>query len=76
MRGWFVKFWGEYAGERALKTVAQTMLAMLTAAGAQTATGVQLGILSIDWITVLSVSLLAGIMSLLTSIVSQTSKKE
>lgn len=73
MREWLKNFWG-YAGERSLKTFAQTMLAMLSAAGAEKATGVHLGVLTIDWTTVLSVSGLAAIMSILTSIISKTSK--
>jgi hypothetical protein len=73
VKSWIRDFWG-YAGERALKTVAQTMLAMLSAAGAERTIGVHFGILTIDWTTVLSVSLLAGIMSILTSIVAKTSK--
>lgn len=73
MRNWLRDFWN-YAGERSLKTVAQTMLAMLSAAGAERTIGVHFGVLTIDWSTVLSVSLLAGIMSILTSIVAKTSK--
>lgn len=73
MKQWLKDFWG-YAGERSLKTVAQTMLAMLSAAGAERTIGVHFGVLTIDWSTVLSVSILAGIMSILTSIVAKTSK--
>lgn len=52
--------WWKAAGIRAAKTVAQTAVAML-------GTGM-VGILDIDWMNVLSVSLLAGIVSLLTSL--------
>lgn len=51
--------WIENAGIRALKTVAQTMCSMLIIG--QTLT-------EIDWLNVLSVSCLAGIISILTSI--------
>lgn len=53
------RYW-DYAGERAAKTVAQTALATI-GVGA-------VGILEVDWINVGSVSALAGIMSLLTSV--------
>lgn len=54
------KLWVKAALTRALKTIAQTALALI-------GTG-QVGILDVDWVGVLSVSLLAGIISLLTSI--------
>lgn len=63
----WIRFWA-YAGERALKTFGQAALALLIASGAEEI-GLPLGILDIDWQTVLSVSGLAAIMSLLTSIV-------
>ena len=50
-----------YSGERALKTVAQTAVAVITAS--QVA-----GIIEVSWLDVLSVSALAGVVSLLTSI--------
>ena len=75
MREWFKRYW-DYAAERALKTLAQTMLAMLSAAGAERTIGVHFGVLTIDWTTILSVSALAAIMSLLTSIVALTSKDD
>lgn len=50
----------EYATERAIKTVAQTALATIGIGAA--------GILDVDWINVLSVAALAGIMSLMTSV--------
>ena len=49
-----------YATERAIKTVAQTALATI-GVGA-------VGIFDVDWVNVLSVSALAGVMSLLTSV--------
>ena len=53
------RYW-DYAAERAAKTVAQTALATI-GVGA-------VGILEVDWVNVGSVSALAGIMSLLTSV--------
>lgn len=50
----------EYATERALKTWAQTALATIGIGAA--------GIVDVDWVNVLSVSTLALIMSLLTSV--------
>lgn len=55
-------FWN-YAGERALKTVAQAALAYL-------GTGT-VGLFEIDWAAMLSVSLGAGLLSILTSIVAK-----
>ena len=53
------RYW-EYAAERATKTLAQTALATI-GVGA-------VGILEVDWVNVGSVSALAGMMSLLTSV--------
>lgn len=53
------RYW-DYAAERAAKTLAQTALATI-GVGA-------VGILEVDWINVGSVSALAAIMSLLTSV--------
>ena len=61
----FKKYW-EYAGERAIKTVAQTALATI-GVGA-------VGIFDVDWLNVGSVSALAGIMSLLTSVLQYDRK--
>ena len=52
--------WAKAAGIRALKTVAQTALSMITIGAA---------LQDINWIAVASVSAVAGIYSLLTSIV-------
>ena len=51
--------WFKAAGIRAVKTVAQTAVAMLPAAATITA---------VDWVTVASTAALAGVVSLLTSL--------
>lgn len=51
----------EYAGERAIKTFAQTALASLAASQI-------IGILDVDWIQIFSVAGLAFVLSILTSI--------
>ena len=56
---YFVK-WLAAAGVRALKTVAQTAVGMLT--------GNMVGVMDVDWVAVASVATLAGIVSLLTSV--------
>ena len=55
-----MKNWIKAAGIRAIKTVAQTAVGMLS--------GDMLGIMDADWLAVLSVSAMAGVVSLLTSI--------
>lgn len=55
-----VKAYFDYAAERAVKTVAQTAIATIGVGVA--------GVFDVDWVNVLSVSALAGIMSLLTSV--------
>lgn len=55
-----VRMYFEYATERAVKTVAQTALATI-GVGA-------VGILDVDWANIASVAALAGVMSLLTSV--------
>ena len=57
-----LEFWS-YAGERAIKTVAQAALAFL-------GTG-SVGLFTIDWYSMASVSLGAGLLSILTSIVTK-----
>ena len=57
----FTKEWLKMAGERAIKTVAQTALATIAATQV-------LGLFQVDWAQVASVALLAGVMSVLTSI--------
>lgn len=54
------KLWIKAALIRAIKTMAQTAVALL---GTHT-----VGILEVDWLSVLSASLMSGILSLLTSI--------
>lgn len=55
-----MKNWLRAAGVRAIKTVAQTAVSMLS--------GNMLGIVDVDWLSVLSVSAMAGVVSLLTSV--------
>lgn len=57
-----IRTYFNFAGERAVKTVAQVAIATI---------GVNaVGILDVDWAQVASVSALAGIMSLLTSVLT------
>jgi len=56
----------DYSLERAAKTVAQTALATIGSAA--------IGVLDVDWLMVASVSALAGIMSLLTSVLQYDRK--
>jgi threonine dehydrogenase-like Zn-dependent dehydrogenase len=53
------EFWS-YAGERAVKTVAQAAIAFLGSGS--------IGLFTIDWAGLASVSLGAGLLSLLTSV--------
>jgi len=53
------KKWFKAAGVRCIKTIAQTMIATI---------GTTAVLESVDWKVVLSASLLAGILSLLTSV--------
>jgi uncharacterized membrane protein (DUF441 family) len=52
--------WIKAAGVRAVKTMAQTAVGMLS--------GDMLGVMEADWIAVASVATMAGIVSLLTSV--------
>ena len=54
------KVWVKAAGIRAVKTIAQTAVAMLT--------GELVGITDVNWLSVASVSLMAGVVSVLTSL--------
>lgn len=54
-----MKQWIKAAGMRAIKTVAQTCVAMI---------GTSVVISEVDWVMVLSSSVLAGVLSLLTSV--------
>lgn len=56
-------FWKDTA-ERAVKTFAQSMVAVMTAGAT--------GVFDVDWVNALSVSLLATLVSVLTSIGSGT----
>lgn len=60
-----VDFW-RYAGERAIKTFAQSAIAFL-------GTGV-IGFFAIDWMSLLSVALGSAFLSVLTSVVTTKSK--
>ena len=53
------KLWIKAAGIRAIKTIAQTAVALI---------GTTLVISKVDWMTVASASVLAGLLSILTSI--------
>ena len=53
------KKWFKAAGIRAVKTMAQTAVSMLTVGQA---------VLDVNWVNVLSVSAVAGVISMLTSI--------
>ncbi len=53
------KHWWKAAGVRAVKTVAQTAIALIPAAAA---------INEVDWVTVAGTAALAGLVSLLTSV--------
>lgn len=55
----FTKEWFRAAGIRAIKTVAQTAVSMLTVGQMFT---------EVDWIGIASISLVAGIISILTSL--------
>lgn len=63
-----MKKWLRASGVRALRTVAQTAASLISAG--------TIGILEVDWLNVASVSLMAGIYSLLTSIAGLPELKE
>lgn len=65
MKNW--KLWLKAAGVRALKTVAQTAIATVGAAAVMS---------EVNWLMVGSASLLAGILSLLTSVAGLPEVKE
>jgi hypothetical protein len=56
----FTKAFAKAAGERAIKTVAQTGASLIVAAG--------VGLLDADWVAIGSVAGMAGVVSLLTSV--------
>jgi len=59
MKFFSLEFWS-YAGERSIKTVAQAAIAFLGSGS--------IGLFAIDWAGLASVSLGAGLLSLLTSV--------
>lgn len=61
----WTKFWN-YAGERSIKTIAQTALATMSVGA--------VGIFDVDWLNVASVAALSGVMSLLTSVLQYDQK--
>lgn len=65
MRNW--KLWVKAAGVRAIKTVAQTAVATI---------GTSAAIGDVNWVMVGSASLLAGILSMLTSVAGLPEVKE
>ena len=62
-----IKTWLKAAGVRALKTVAQTAVATIGTAAVMA---------SVDWKMVVSASLLAGVLSILTSVAGLPEVKE
>jgi hypothetical protein len=64
MKFFSIEFWS-YAGERSVKTVAQAALAFLGSGS--------IGLFTIDWVSLASVSLGAGLLSILTSVISHKS---
>jgi len=66
-RGNNMKKWLKAAGIRAIKTMAQTAIAMI---------GTSVIMSEVNWIMVLSASILSGILSLLTSIAGLPELKE
>ena len=67
MKKIFTKTWLKSAGIRALKTVAQTAVALISVGTVMS---------DINWLTVGSASLLAGILSILTSVAGLPEVKE
>lgn len=60
--------WFKAAGIRAVKTMAQTAVGMLT--------GEMVGIIEVNWLNVLSCAAMAGVVSLLTSVAGLPELKE
>ena len=61
------KLWWKCAGIRALKTVAQTAIAVI---------GTSVLLSDVDWIAVASAAILSGVLSLLTSVAGLPEVKE
>ena len=64
MKIFTVEFWRDYAGERAIKTFAQTAIASLGAGS--------VGLLTLDYGALISVAGGAALLSVLTSIVAKS----
>lgn len=62
------KLWLKAAGIRAVKTMAQSALAVI-------GTGT-IGLMEVDWLNILSITLMAGVCSMLTSIAGLPEVKE
>lgn len=62
------KIWIKAAGVRAVKTMAQSALAVLGSG--------MFGVLEVDWLNLVSVTIMAGICSVLTSIAGLPEVKE
>lgn len=62
------KIWFKAAGIRAVKTMAQSALAVLGSG--------MFGVLEVDWLNLVSVTIMAGICSVLTSIAGLPEVKE
>lgn len=62
-----LKKWAKAAGVRAVKTIAQTAIATI---------GTSAALSAVDWKVVLSASLLAGLLSVLTSVAGLPEVKE
>ena len=62
-----MKIWLKAAGVRAVKTMAQTAVAMI---------GTSVVMSSVDWVQVVSATVLAGILSMLTSVAGLPEVKE
>lgn len=62
------KIWIKAAGVRAVKTMAQSALAVLGSG--------MIGVLDVDWLNLISITIMAGVCSILTSIAGLPEVKE
>lgn len=62
------KIWIKAAGVRAVKTMAQAALAVLGSG--------MIGVLEVDWLNLISITIMAGVSSILTSIAGLPEVKE